>query len=205
MSDEILTVQEVAALLKVADKTVYTMAQKGTVAPNGFKGMVVTFDQECCLLYKATLDKILPPEATEVVISATGSDERFKPYARSRDEEEKILDRFRDPNDPLKLLIVTAKLLTGFDAPILQAMYLDKLLRDHTLLQAICRTNRTYERPRRRHLGSREEEPRQGRAGDHQSRVQPRAPASLRGGRAPVPELCPDRLAAACLRGAGRR
>jgi len=51
MSDEILTVQEVAALLKVADKTVYTMAQKDTVAPNGFKGMVVTFDQECCLLY----------------------------------------------------------------------------------------------------------------------------------------------------------
>jgi type I restriction enzyme R subunit len=72
------------------------------------------------------------------------SDERFKPYARGRDEEEKLLDRFRDPNDPLKLLIVTAKLLTGFDAPILQAMYLDKPLRDHTLLQAICRTNRTY-------------------------------------------------------------
>ena len=50
-----------------------------------------------------------------------------------------LLDRFRDPADPLKLLIVTAKLLTGFDAPILQAMYLDKPLRDHTLLQAICR------------------------------------------------------------------
>ena len=115
-----------------------------TVAPNGFKGMVVTFDQECCLLYKAALDKLLPPEATEIVISATGTDQRFKPYARSRDEEEKLLDRFRDPNDPLDLLIVTAKLLTGFDAPILQAMYLDKPLRDHTLLQAICRTNRTY-------------------------------------------------------------
>jgi type I restriction enzyme R subunit len=114
------------------------------VAPNGFKGMVVTFDQECCLLYKAALDKLMPPEASEIVISATGSDPQFKPYARSRDDEEKLLDRFRDPNDPLKLLIVTAKLLTGFDAPILQAMYLDKPLRDHTLLQAICRTNRTY-------------------------------------------------------------
>ena len=117
---------------------------KDAVAPNGFKGMVVTFDQECCLLYKAALDKLLPPEATEIVISATGSDERFKPYSRSRDEEEKLLDRFRDASDPLKLLIVTAKLLTGFDAPILQVMYLDKPLRDHTLLQAICRTNRTY-------------------------------------------------------------
>jgi len=114
------------------------------VAPNGFKGMVVTFDQECCLLYKTELDKLMPPEASEVVISATGSDERFKPYARSRDDEEKLLDRFRDPNDPLQLLIVTAKLLTGFNAPILQAMYLDKPMRDHTLLQAICRTNRTY-------------------------------------------------------------
>lgn len=114
------------------------------VDPNGFKGMVVTFDQECCLLYKAQLDKLLPPEASEVVISATGTDPRFKPYERSRDEEEKLLDRFRDANDPLQLLIVTAKLLTGFDAPILQAMYLDKPLKDHTLLQAICRTNRTY-------------------------------------------------------------
>lgn len=114
------------------------------VAPNGFKGMVVTFDQECCLLYKAALDKLLPPEASEIVISATGNDDRFKPYARSRDEEEKLLDRFRDSNDPLQLLIVTAKLLTGFDAPILQAMYLDKPLRDHTLIQAICRTNRSY-------------------------------------------------------------
>ena len=44
----------------------------------------------------------------------------------------------------MKILIVTSKLLTGFDAPILQAMYLDKALRDHTLLQAICRTNRPY-------------------------------------------------------------
>ena len=42
------------------------------------------------------------------------------------------------------MLIVTSKLLTGFDAPILQAMYLDKPLRDHTLLQAICLTNRPY-------------------------------------------------------------
>lgn len=117
------------------------------VAPNGFKGMVVTFDQESCLLYKATLDQHLPPEASEVVISVSGKerdDERYRPYRRGRDEEEALLDRFRDGNDPLQLLIVTAKLLTGFDAPILQAMYLDKPLRDHTLLQAITRTNRTY-------------------------------------------------------------
>lgn len=117
------------------------------VQPNGFKGMVVTFDQESCLLYKAELDKHLPPEASEVVISTSGKereDARYRPYKRNRDAEEALLDRYRDPNDPLQLLIVTAKLLTGFDAPILQAMYLDKPMRDHTLLQAIARTNRTY-------------------------------------------------------------
>ena len=117
------------------------------VEPNGFKAMVVTYDQESCLLYKAQLDRWLPPEASDIVISVSGKereDERYKPYKRDRDAEEKLLDRFRDPNDPLQILVVTAKLLTGFDAPILQAMYLDKPLRDHTLLQAICRTNRTY-------------------------------------------------------------
>ena len=118
------------------------------VEPNGFKGQIVTFDRESCLLFKAELDKLLPPEATDIVMSVQGADKKehpeYAPYDRGRDEEERLLDRFRDPADPLKLIIVTAKLLTGFDAPILQAMYLDKPLRDHTLLQAICRVNRTY-------------------------------------------------------------
>lgn len=118
------------------------------VEPNGFKGQIVTFDRESCLLFKAELDKLLPPEATDIVMSVQASDRKERPeyarYSRTRDEEERLLDRFRDPADPLKLVIVTAKLLTGFDAPILQAMYLDKPLRDHTLLQAICRVNRTY-------------------------------------------------------------
>lgn len=118
------------------------------IEPNGFKGQIVTFDRESCLLYKAELDKLLPSEATDIVMSVQASDKKehpeYAPYDRTRDEEERLLDRFRDPADPLKLIIVTAKLLTGFDAPILQVMYLDKPLRDHTLLQAICRVNRTY-------------------------------------------------------------
>lgn len=114
------------------------------VEPNGFKGQIVTFDRESCLLYKTELDKLLPPEATEVVMTVNANEPQYRAFSRSRDEEERLLDRFRDPNDPLKLIIVTSKLLTGFDAPILQAMYLDKPLRDHTLLQAICRVNRTY-------------------------------------------------------------
>lgn len=121
---------------------------RSKVEPNGFKGQIVTFDRESCLLFKAELDKLVPPEATDIVMSVQASDKKEHPeyalYDRSRDEEERLLDRFRDPSDPLKLIIVTAKLLTGFDAPILQAMYLDKPLRDHTLLQAICRVNRTY-------------------------------------------------------------
>ena len=82
--------------------------------------------------------------ASDIVMSVNSGEEDYAPYRRDRDAEEKLLDRFRDPKDPLKILIVTSKLLTGFDAPILQAMYLDKPLRDHTLLQAICRTNRPY-------------------------------------------------------------
>ncbi len=118
------------------------------VEPNGFKGQIVAFDRESCLLFKAELDKLLPSEATDIVMSVQAFDKKehpeYAPYDRTRDGEERLLDRFRDPADPLKLIIVTAKLLTGFDAPILQAMYLDKPLRDHTLLQAICRVNRTY-------------------------------------------------------------
>ena len=70
--------------------------------------------------------------------------DEYKQWRRSREEEAKVLDDFRDPNNPLQIVIVTSKLLTGFDAPILQVMYLDKPMKDHTLLQAICRTNRVY-------------------------------------------------------------
>ncbi|QKK08988.1 MAG: HsdR family type I site-specific deoxyribonuclease [Planctomycetota bacterium] len=114
------------------------------VAPNDFGAQVVTFDRESCALYKRELDQHLAPEVSDVVISVNSGEDQYAPYHRDRDATEKLLDRFRDPKDPLKILIVTSKLLTGFDAPILQTMYLDKPLRDHTLLQAICRTNRPY-------------------------------------------------------------
>ena len=116
------------------------------IEPNGYKGQVVCYDRECCLLYKQVLDELLGPDATTIVMDTNNDKEdRYKAYRRDRDEEAKLLDYFRDPNSPLKLVIVTAKLLTGFDAPILQAMYLDKPMKDHNLLQAICRTNRTYD------------------------------------------------------------
>lgn len=114
------------------------------VAPNGFGAQVVTIDREACILYKKSLDEHLPAESSAVVVSVGSGETDYAPYKLDREQEEKLLDRFRDPADPLKIIIVTAKLLTGFDAPICQTMYLDKPLRDHTLLQAICRVNRPY-------------------------------------------------------------
>ena len=116
------------------------------IEPNGYKAQVVVYDRECCLLYKAALDKLLGEYASTIVMDTNNDkSDRYKAYRRSRDEEAKLLDIFRDPKSPLKIVIVTAKLLTGFDAPILQVMYLDKPMKDHNLLQAICRTNRTYD------------------------------------------------------------
>lgn len=118
---------------------------RAKIEPNGFKGQVVCYDRECCLLYKKALDTLLGEEATTIVMDTNNDKEgRYKDYRRDRDAEGRLLDYFREPNSPLKLVIVTSKLLTGFDAPILQVMYLDKPMKDHTLLQAICRTNRVY-------------------------------------------------------------
>ena len=115
------------------------------VNPNGFKAQVVCYDRECCVLYKKELDRLLG-EHTSTIVMDTNNDkaDEYKKWRRSRDEEAKVLDEFRDPSNPLQIVIVTSKLLTGFDAPILQTMYLDKPMKDHTLLQAICRTNRVF-------------------------------------------------------------
>lgn len=119
---------------------------RSKIEPNGYKGQVVVYDRECCLMYKAVLDELLGEDASTIVMDTNNDKEdRYKKYRRDRDAESKVLDIFRDPTSSLKLVIVTSKLLTGFDAPILQAMYLDKPMKDHTLLQAICRTNRTYD------------------------------------------------------------
>lgn len=119
---------------------------KEKIEPNGYKGQIVVYDRECCLKYKEELDKLLPHEATTIVMDTNNDKEdRYRKFRRSRDEEARVLDQFRDKSNPLKLVIVTSKLLTGFDAPILQAMYLDKPMKDHNLLQAICRTNRTFD------------------------------------------------------------
>src|SRR3990170_3447616 len=119
---------------------------KDYVEPMGYKAFLVAVDREACALYKKELDKFLPKEYSEVVYSPFYEDEALlSEYHMSEEQEKRIRKAFRQPDKNPKILIVTEKLLTGFDAPILYCMYLDKPMRDHVLLQAIARVNRPYE------------------------------------------------------------
>lgn len=116
------------------------------VEPMGFKAFLVGVDREACVFLKKALDKHLPPEWSQVVYTPVNSDrQHLKQFHLSEVEEKRIRKAFIKKESLPKILIVTEKLLTGFDAPILYAMYLDKPMRDHTLLQAIARVNRPYE------------------------------------------------------------
>ncbi len=119
---------------------------RSNVEPLGYKAFLVAVDRQACSLYKTALDKYLPADYSQVVYtSAHNDEEELKRYYLSEDDEKKIRKLFLKQDAFPKILIVTEKLLTGFDAPILYAMYLDKPMRDHTLLQAIARVNRPYE------------------------------------------------------------
>lgn len=119
---------------------------KEYIEPLGYKAFVVAVDREACALYKKELDKYLPAEYSKVVYSPHQRDPDYmKEHYLTEDEEKRIRKDFLDPEKMPKILIVTNKLLTGFDAPILYCMYLDKPMRDHVLLQTIARVNRPYE------------------------------------------------------------
>ncbi|NCO68195.1 MAG: deoxyribonuclease HsdR [Nitrospirae bacterium CG_4_9_14_3_um_filter_41_27] len=119
---------------------------KDYIEPMGYKAFLVAVDREACTIYKDMLDKHLSPEYSRVVISPGFNDpEQLSKYYLSEEEEKRVRKAFRNTEEQPKILIVTEKLLTGFDAPILYCMYLDKPMRDHVLLQAIARVNRPYE------------------------------------------------------------
>lgn len=119
---------------------------KENVEPLGYKAFLVGVDRPACAMYKKALDKYLPTEYSEVVYTGNNNDtEDLKAYHNDAKREKEIRKKFTKLDEQPKILIVTEKLLTGFDAPILYAMYLDKPMRDHTLLQAIARVNRPYE------------------------------------------------------------
>jgi type I restriction enzyme R subunit len=121
------------------------------VEPLGYKAFLVAVDREACALYKQALDAIftelgLPTDYAQVVFTGNNNDTALlKQYHLDAKQERQIRKSFCKLDQHPKILIVTEKLLTGFDAPVLYAMYLDKPLRDHTLLQAIARVNRPYE------------------------------------------------------------
>ena len=135
--------------------------------PSGFKAQLVGVDRRACARFKDALDgqlaaRGLPPAWAEVIISeGQNDDEDLARFHFGKARQDDLIDYFkltpaqwedwnRDAHGedrakwrpPLKMLIVCDRLLTGFDAPIEQVMYLDKPLRDHNLLQAIARTNR---------------------------------------------------------------
>lgn len=142
------------AFLK-ADERVEKVAQfvakhfRENVEPLGYKAFLVAVDREACALYKKALDKYLPPEYSTPIYTKSAADAIDRPLVAQMqlDEtaEKKARKAFPKPDQLPKIFIVTDKLLTGYDAPVLYCMYLDKPMRDHVLLQAVARVNRPYE------------------------------------------------------------
>ena len=137
-----------------ADSRVKQVAQfvadhfKENVDPLGYKAFLVAVDRETCAKYKRALDELLPPDWSQVVYSENAADVIDRPDVHdlqlTPDQEKKVRRQFKKEGQEPRILIVTDKLLTGYDAPILYAMYLDKPMRDHVLLQALARVNRPY-------------------------------------------------------------
>jgi type I restriction enzyme R subunit len=131
---------------------------KSVVEPQGYKAQVVTCDKEACVLYYNELLNYFDRSELTIIFS-TGNYEEGEKYELYKDhykedkERRKLIAKFKKRITPdeqrvgnnLKIIIVCNMLLTGFDAPIEQTMYLDSPIRDHNLLQAVARTNRPYD------------------------------------------------------------
>ena len=118
------------------------------VMPLGYKAFLVGVNREACAKYKRALDRLLPAEWSTPVYTENSADIVDRPLVAelqlSPQREEDTRYNFKKAAEDPKILIVTDKLLTGYDAPLLYCMYLDKPMRDHVLLQAIARVNRPY-------------------------------------------------------------
>ena len=113
------------------------------IQPNHFKAQIVTPSREIACLYRETLDRLNGPQSAVIISGTNKDDERLVAHHTSEEQRKKLIERFLQKEDPLQILIVCDMLITGFDAPVEQVMYLDAPLKEHTLLQAIARVNRT--------------------------------------------------------------
>jgi type I restriction enzyme R subunit len=113
------------------------------IEPNGFKAQVVTISRDVAVTYVETLRRLGAPECALIMSSSNNDTARLRRHHLSKKERDDFISRFKKKADPLKMLVVCDMLLTGFDAPVEQVMYLDAPLKEHTLLQAIARVNRT--------------------------------------------------------------
>ncbi len=117
------------------------------IQPNGFKAMIVTSSRHAAVLYKNMLDELNAPSSNVVISGDHNDPENIRNYTDSN-EHKKIIKDFKEQKlseSKCHFIIVKDMLLTGFDAPICQVMYLDRKIMDHSLLQAIARVNRPKE------------------------------------------------------------
>ena len=110
------------------------------------KAMIVCMSRRNCVkLYDAITQLPGCPEVAVVMTGNIGKDpQEWNKHFRTKDQHEAIKKRFKNPDDPLKMVIVRDMWLTGFDAPCLHTMYVDKIMQDHNLMQAIARVNRVF-------------------------------------------------------------
>lgn len=109
------------------------------------KAMIVVMSRQIAVdLYNIMKEINGAPEMTVVMTTNSSDDETFNPFKRNKKEQKEIEKRFKNPSDPLKLVIVRDMWLTGFDVPCLHTMYIDKPMRGHNLMQAIARVNRVF-------------------------------------------------------------
>ena len=117
------------------------------------KAMVVCMSRRICIDLYRELTHLRPgwhadddgKGAIKVVMTGSASDPLdWQPHIRNKARREELAKRFRDPDDPLRVVLVRDMWLTGFDAPSLHTMYVDKPMRGHGLMQAIARVNRVF-------------------------------------------------------------
>lgn len=116
---------------------------RSTIEPNGFKAQIVTVSRDVAVTYVEALRQLGAPECALIMSASNNDSARLQAHHLSKRDRDTLIGRFKKRDDPLKILVVCDMLLTGFDAPVEQVLYLDAPLREHTLLQAIARVNRT--------------------------------------------------------------